>query len=101
MSGHWVAFCVSGRGGGHCSALASAEGQRAATCRRAALPPAADELCALRKPFDASNMPAIIFAIMRNRPQDIPATYSDGLRAMVKTLLQVSAASDRGARSRA
>ncbi len=24
------------------------------------------ELCALQKPFDASNMPAIIFSIMRN-----------------------------------
>jgi serine/threonine protein kinase len=30
------------------------------------------ELCALRKPFDASNMPAIIFSIMRNKPQPIP-----------------------------
>lgn len=47
----------------------------------------ADELCALHKPFDASNLPAIIFAIMRNRPKPIPDEYSPALKETVRLLL--------------
>jgi serine/threonine protein kinase len=47
------------------------------------------ELCALRKPFDASNMPAIIFGIMRNKPPPLPRELSEELRGMVGWLLQV------------
>lgn len=46
------------------------------------------ELCALRKPFDASNMPAIIFGIMRNKPPPLPRELSEELRGMVGWLLQ-------------
>jgi len=45
------------------------------------------ELCALHKPFDASNLPAIIFSIMRNRPRPVPEAYSPALRALVAALL--------------
>ena len=47
------------------------------------------ELCALHKPFQASNMPAIIFGIMRNRPPPLPLEYSEDLRGMVAWLMQV------------
>ena len=46
------------------------------------------ELCALHKPFEASNMPAIIFGIMRNRPPPLPLEYSEDLRGMVAWLMQ-------------
>lgn len=46
------------------------------------------ELCALHKPFEASNMPAIIFGIMRNRPPPLPREYSEDLRGMVAWLMQ-------------
>jgi hypothetical protein len=45
------------------------------------------ELAALRKPFDGSNLPGIIFSIMRNRPQPLPKHFSRELRAMVAVLL--------------
>jgi NIMA (never in mitosis gene a)-related kinase len=51
------------------------------------------ELCALKKPFDASNLPAIIFAIMRNRPRALPEHYSPALREMVALLLNSDPAS--------
>lgn len=50
------------------------------------------ELCALSKPFDASNMPAIIFAIMRNQPRSIPKEYSSDMKDVVASLLQPSPA---------
>ncbi|CAE7891535.1 nek3, partial [Symbiodinium sp. KB8] len=50
------------------------------------------ELCTLNKPFDASNMPAIIFAIMRNQPQPIPGHFSADMHKMVNALLQPSPA---------
>ena len=46
------------------------------------------EMAALRKPFDASNMPAIIFSIMRSKPKPIPSHYSEDLHTMVTRLLQ-------------
>ena len=46
------------------------------------------ELCALHKPFEASNMPAIIFGIMKNRPPPLPLEYSEELRGMVAWLMQ-------------
>ncbi|KAA0148783.1 hypothetical protein FNF28_07413 [Cafeteria roenbergensis] len=46
------------------------------------------ELAALRRPFDGSNLPSIIFSIMRNRPDALPRHYSKELRAMVALLLQ-------------
>lgn len=46
------------------------------------------EMAALRKPFDASNMPAIIFSIMRSKPKPIPSHYSTELQSMVSVLLQ-------------
>jgi tetratricopeptide (TPR) repeat protein len=47
-------------------------------------------MCALKKPFDASNLPAIIFSIMRNKPHGIPEEYSDHLKKMVKLLLSAN-----------
>lgn len=47
------------------------------------------ELCALHKPFEASNMPAIIFGIMRNRPPPLPREFSEEMRGMVAWLMQV------------
>lgn len=46
------------------------------------------ELTALFKPFDASNMPAIIFSIMRNKPPKLPSCFSKDLIDMVDRLLQ-------------
>ncbi len=52
------------------------------------------EMCALRKPFDGSNLPAIILSIMRSKPPAIDASYSMELANMVNLLLQ-PAAEDR------
>lgn len=46
------------------------------------------ELAALVKPFDASNMPAIIFRIMKSQPAPLPPGYSDDLKEMVAQLLK-------------
>ena len=48
------------------------------------------ELCTLHKPFDASNIPGIIFKIMRCEPAPIADMYSDDLRAMVSRLLSAN-----------
>jgi NIMA (never in mitosis gene a)-related kinase 1/4/5 len=48
------------------------------------------ELCALRKPFDASNIPGIIFKIMRCEAAPIDARYSDDLRSMLASLLNAN-----------
>jgi hypothetical protein len=45
-------------------------------------------MCALRKPFEGSNLPAILFAIMRASPDPLPPGYSPELRALVAALLQ-------------
>ena len=36
------------------------------------------ELCALRKPFDGSNLPAILLSIMRSKPEPIDARCCSG-----------------------
>lgn len=77
--------------------------RRASPARSAPLPPCAPqalgctlyELCALHKPFEASNMPAIIFGIMRNRPPPLPREYSEDLRGMIAWLMQARRAAGR------
>ncbi len=46
------------------------------------------EICALCKPFDASNIPGIILKIVRANPRPIDASYSDDLKKMIACLLQ-------------
>jgi NIMA (never in mitosis gene a)-related kinase 1/4/5 len=46
------------------------------------------ELCALHKPFDGTNLPAIILSIMRSKPPPLPTNLSQELRDMVELLLQ-------------
>jgi serine/threonine protein kinase len=48
------------------------------------------ELCTLKKPFDASNIPGIIYKIMKCNPAPIADTYSDDLKSMVGWLLNVN-----------
>ena len=49
------------------------------------------EMCALRKPFDGSNLPAIILSIMRSKPMPIDNSYSMELSNLVHLLLQPDA----------
>lgn len=46
------------------------------------------EMAALRRPFDGSNLPAIIFSIIKSTPQELPRGYSPELRSLVARLLQ-------------
>lgn len=48
------------------------------------------EMCALCKPFDASNIPGIIMKIVRANPRPIDASYSTDLKNMVSLLLRPS-----------
>lgn len=50
------------------------------------------EMATLVKPFDASNMPAVIFKIMRNKPPPLPSQYSTALTSLIGQLLQSSPA---------
>lgn len=48
------------------------------------------ELCALRRPFEAEGMPALIMKIVRGKFAPIPATYSKELKHLVDVCLMVT-----------
>ena len=83
---HYSTTCIS-RNSNACTANTTPLCARVRECVQA-LGCILYEMCALHKPFDATNMPAIIFSIMRNRPAALPAEYSESLRLLVASLLQ-------------
>ena len=45
------------------------------------------ELCTLKHAFFAENLLGLVFKIVRDKPEPIPDTYSDGLKGLIDTLL--------------
>jgi serine/threonine protein kinase len=45
------------------------------------------QLCTLKYPFDATNLNALLMAIMRGKYQPVPTTYSKDLRALLGRML--------------
>lgn len=48
------------------------------------------ELCALKPPFDAKNLPFLALKIIKGQYSPIPTTYSKGLRELVNSLFKVN-----------
>lgn len=46
------------------------------------------EMCALHPPFEANNLQFLALKIVQGGPPQLPKMYSEGMRALVKSMLQ-------------